>query len=156
MSTKNDSAIRLVREEMIQESPTNLAEKVVNPSPQQTLRLQEIPQSPSQVAALAAEAANSAKPASPAAATSRRDAETLTTEGRNLRASWHLFQAMLGVMLVISMILAARSALFASIGIAGLLAWKAMENPTWMSLSVSGGFSLLVVVPCVILYWRRG
>lgn len=152
MTTKSDSAIRLVREELIQTNPTSQA---VQPEPavQPEMILPQMPQSPSEAAAVRA---SIAKPEKPEAATSLPVAATPTTEAKNLRATWHLFQAMLGVMLTISMILASRAALFAAIGIAGLLSWKAMENPTWMSLSVSSGFSLLVVVPCVVLYWRRG
>ena len=79
-----------------------------------------------------------------------------TTEAENLQASVSVYQSMLGVCLTVSMVLAVRLMLLLAVLIAGALAWKTLENPTLIALSINSAFNLGVVVPIVALYWRRG
>jgi hypothetical protein len=90
------------------------------------------------------------------ATTALQEPTTTTTEARNLRDLSRVFQVAMGVHLTVSMVLAVRLMLLVAVSIAGLLAWKTLEEPTMIALSISAAFNLCVVVPIVALYWKRG
>jgi len=81
---------------------------------------------------------------------------TTITEAQSLQDLGRAFRLLLGVSLTISLVLAVRLMLLIAVMIAGALAWKTLENPTLIALSINGAFNLGVVVPIVALYWRRG
>lgn len=147
MSSKagSQAQIRVIREEPVQ-APMR--------DPQQSFPLPEIPPSPSVMAAAAFTVADSLQsrvltPAAQLQATPITEAQRLNDLSRG-------FQAMLGVTLTISMVLAVRLMLLVTILVAGALAWRTLGSPTWMDLSVSAAFNFGVVLPVVALYWKRG
>jgi hypothetical protein len=153
MSSKTGSQaqIRVVREETIEAQP---------PMPQISMPL---PEATDTLGADAAEAAARMEEISSQfaphrlATTALQDhPTTTTTEARNLRDLSRVFQVAMGVHLTVSMVLAVRLMLLVAVSIAGLLAWKTLEEPTMIALSISAAFNLCVVVPIVALYWKRG
>lgn len=157
MASKQGSAIRVLREEMIPQ--TTEGQQILSiavpmpdrPEPIPSV-VQSIPQPP------ASPRAQSAPTATPAGSNTPR--LTKTTEETRWRDLSRAFQTSLGIQLVVSQVLAVRLMLLVAVLIAGALAWKTLgmvqDGPTLIALSINGAFDALVVVPIVALYWRRG
>lgn len=125
-----------------------VAERQVTETKQTTLPNLDIPPAPSERAELLA--AHAMPPISPPQPSSKE------TEAKNLAASWHVFQATLGILVAISMILATRFLLLAGAAGAFALTVMVLQNPTWTALSVTALYDVTVVLPLVWLYLKKG
>lgn len=149
------SRIRVVSETPVEIVPT--AQPQPAPEAQGSLALSEAPES------TRLDLMKNVMPAPPSAAMpsqptmAKAPPPAKETEARTLTASWHLFQAMLGIMAAAAMILAVRFLLLAAAaGAFGLAVMVLNNGPTWMSLSAMATYDIAVFLPLVVLFLRKG